>query len=453
MNLLNMSSGFTIFGFEIKYYGIAMALSYVLALIICVVLCKKKGYGSNLPYKLLLIAFPLAVIGGRLGYVLFYESDWTLSNIINIRSGGLMLYGGVFLAGVGILVYALCHKQNVVRYFDLIAPCLVIAQALGRWGNFFNQEAYGVEVTNSALQWFPFAVFIEADGAWHLATFFYESLWCFITFFVVYKVFLKSNRIGMSTCTYLLMYGMERFLVEGMRTDSLYIGSVRVSQLISALMVGVALGYFIYVIISKHVDKKHPVAYDATSQQLDMASIALTENKFKTLETQLEPVQQEQFDEALAKQQLKQLKKQEKLEKKKQQKEQKLAEKQARQQLKNQKLEQISKPEPIKQEQPATNELTETKVESKIEQSASKDKTSKKSMEKDSIIEYMKKQREDRQKQIKENDDYDPDFSFAGLDDEEDRKTINIIRMQKIKEQLNKQIKDKREQKNKEPLT
>lgn len=74
-------------------------------------------------------------------------------------------------------------------------------------------------------------------------------------------------------------------------------------------------------------------------------------------------------------------------------------------------------------------------------------------MEKDSIIEYMKKQREDRQKQIKENDDYDPDFSFAGLDDEEDRKTINIIRMQKIKEQLNKQIKDKREQKNKEPLT
>ena len=261
--LLSIPSGFQLFGLEIKFYGVTMALAYAVALIVCIILCKKKRYNENLPYKLLLIAFPLAVIGGRLGYVLFYPGDWTFAKILDIRSGGLMLYGGVLLALLGICVYSAIKKQNVLRYLDLIAPCLVLAQAIGRWGNFFNQEAYGVEITNSALQWFPFGVFIEADGLWHYATFFYESLWCVITFITIYIVYRKTNKIGLSTSLYLVMYGTERFLVEGLRTDSLYIGSIRVSQLISIIMVVLGLAWLVYLLIkTKHEQKINAIKYD-----------------------------------------------------------------------------------------------------------------------------------------------------------------------------------------------
>ncbi len=277
-NLLNLSNGFTLFGLEIRYYGITMALSYVLALVICLILCKKKKYNENLPYKLLLIAFPLAVIGGRLGYVIFSGREWTLGQILDLRSGGLMLYGGVLLALVGIWIYAIVKKQNVLKYLDLIAPCLIIAQALGRWGNFFNQEAYGNLITNPAMQWFPFGVYIEkanftsealqqvvsafgsssVSGAWFYATFFYESLWCFLSFFVLYFVYLKTNKIGLTTALYLVLYGTERLLVEGVRTDSLYVGSsnLRVSQLISIIMIVLGLIYLIYIIISNIKQKK-----------------------------------------------------------------------------------------------------------------------------------------------------------------------------------------------------
>lgn len=270
--ILSIPSGFTIFGLEIKFYGITMALSYALALIICLVLCKKKHYNENLPYKLLLIAFPLAIIGGRLGYVIFDNRTWTLAEIINIRSGGLMLYGGVLLALVGIVIYAICKKQNPLKYMDLIAPCLILAQALGRWGNFFNQEAYGNLITNPSLQWFPFGVYIEsphfttdaisqlaqagmsgASGAWFYATFFYESAWCLLSFFAIYFVYKKTNQVGLSTAMYLVLYASERLLVEGIRTDSLYLGStgIRISQLISIIMIACGMALLIYILIKQ----------------------------------------------------------------------------------------------------------------------------------------------------------------------------------------------------------
>lgn len=291
--LLSIPSGFTIFGFEIKFYGIIMALSYAVALILCIVLCKKKHYDENLPYKLILIAFPLAVIGGRLGYVIFDDKTWTFAEILNIRSGGLMLYGGVFLALVGILVYAWVKKQNPLKYLDLIAPCLVLAQAIGRWGNFLNQEAYGNLITNPSLQWFPFGVYIESghftdvarsqielagmagtSGAWFYATFFYESLWCLITFVVLYNVYTKTNKKGLTTALYLVLYATERLLVEGLRTDSLYLGSIRISQLISIVMIVCGGAYLVYLLI-QHFQKRKlvtesasPSLYSKTSEEL-----------------------------------------------------------------------------------------------------------------------------------------------------------------------------------------
>ncbi len=469
MDLLNMASGFTIFGFEIKFYGITMALSYVLALVICIILCKKKKYGENLPYKLLLIAFPLAVIGGRLGYVLFSGRSWTFLEILDIRSGGLMLYGGVAFAMIGIIVYAAVKKQNVVRYFDLIVPCMVLAQALGRWGNFFNQEAYGVVVNNPSLQWFPFAVFIEADGMWHLATFFYESLWCFITFFVVYFVFLKTEKTGISTCTYLLMYGFERFFVEGMRTDSLYISSIRVSQLISVVMMGIAIGYFIYLIIAKYIDKKHPrlvpeEVYDETSQEIESATKQIEqEQKAQSLDEQT-PV--------LSKKQLKEQKRLEQKAKKEQEKQQKLAEKQkdklsdkvmpekaqlaeksAEITTENQKQDSAENQEPAKdaintqseQNVPASTEISQAKADEKVEQPA-ENKSADTTKQKNSIRDYMIAQRLAHQQcSIKERQEQEKLEKQKQA--EQKRKADAELRNKKIKEQLAKQMKDSKNNK------
>ena len=323
--LLSIPSGFKVFGLEIKFYGITMALAYAVALIVCIALCKKKKYDENLPYKLLLIAFPLAVIGGRLGYVIFDNRTWTFAEILDIRSGGLMLYGGVLLALVGMLIYAWVKKINPLKLFDLIAPCLVLAQAIGRWGNFFNQEAYGNLITNSSMQWFPFGVYIESghftnealeqvvsaygsgvSGAWFYATFFYESLCCVLTFITLYLVYKKTNKVGLTTALYLVLYATERLLVEGIRTDSLYLGStgIRISQLISIIMMICGGAYLFYLLLmhlknkKTMIGEKQPGLYDETSnnlKQMQYQDAKLDENNNQT-SAQQNPLLKSSFD-------------------------------------------------------------------------------------------------------------------------------------------------------------
>ena len=122
---------------------------------------------------------------------------------------------------------------------DICVPSLILGQALGRWGNFFNQEAYGNMIANPNYQWFPFAVWIEDENAWFQATFFYESLWNSIGFVLLMFAYYKTKQTGTTTAGYLVWYGIGRTWIEGLRTDSLYIGSsgIRVSQLLSMLLV------------------------------------------------------------------------------------------------------------------------------------------------------------------------------------------------------------------------
>ena len=126
---------------------------------------------------------------------------------------------------------------------------------MGRWGNFFNQEAYGTYVSNPNLQWFPFSVYIENTchqqgclcgnqaGMWHLATFFYESMWNLLGLIILLIVFYKTKKTGTTTATYLIWYGLGRTFIEGLRMDSLYIGGtgIRVSQALSAILVVVGI--------------------------------------------------------------------------------------------------------------------------------------------------------------------------------------------------------------------
>ena len=235
-------------------------------------LAKHKGFDSSIAFDLVLIAFPLAIVGARLNYVLFTpNNNWTFLSILQVWNGGLMIYGGVLFAAIGIAVYCKIKKYSILKVFDLIAPALILGQAIGRWGNFFNQEAYGSLVTNASFQWFPFSVWIEnghftseakmqlvnaygtseVAGAWFNATFFYESIWCLGGFFLLYWLNKKTDQIGLVTATYFVYYGLERFFVEMLRTDSLYLGSIKISVLISGLLILTGLSYLIYLVI-KH---------------------------------------------------------------------------------------------------------------------------------------------------------------------------------------------------------
>lgn len=255
---LSIPSGFNIFGWHINFYGITSALSYLMGVVITCLIAKKRGFKTEDIITLACYVIPMAIIGARIYYVLFrlelYTNFW---DIFKIWEGGLGFYGGLIGGMLAVLIYCAIHKKNFFALIDIIAPSLICAQGIGRWGNFFNQEAFGYYVSNPNLQWFPFSVYIDSchqtgclcgGSGWHLATFFYESLWNFITFAVLmhllYKVDFKQN--GMIASFYLLLYGIGRMFIEGLRTDSLYLGSIRISQLLSVIFIFVGLVSILY---------------------------------------------------------------------------------------------------------------------------------------------------------------------------------------------------------------
>ena len=207
-----------------------------------------------------MIALPCAIVGARLYYCFFYEYNYSFWELFNIKQGGLAIYGGVIGGVIGIIIFALVKKNWKLMFvlMDICVPCLILGQALGRWGNFFNQEAYGNMITNPNLQWFPFGVWIEHENAWFQATFFYESLWNLIGLLILLCTYYKTKKTGTTTAVYLIWYGLGRTWIEGLRSDSLYIGSsnIRVSQLLSIILVLVGIGILTYNVIRTIKEKK-----------------------------------------------------------------------------------------------------------------------------------------------------------------------------------------------------
>ncbi len=248
-SLLSIPNGFMLFGHKIYFYGITSALSYLLGVVLAMVFAKKRGFKKEDILTLACYVIPLAIIGARIYYVLFkLDSYKNFVDIFKIWEGGLGFYGGLIGGALGVVLYCLIHKKNLLALADIIAPALIISQSLGRWGNFFNQEAYGYEVTSPNMQWFPFAVYIDAVSSWHLATFFYESLWNFVSFWILiamlYRADFKNN--GILFAFYLIFYGIGRAWIEGLRTDSLYLGALRVSQVLSIVFIICGVAYLAY---------------------------------------------------------------------------------------------------------------------------------------------------------------------------------------------------------------
>lgn len=259
---------FHLAGITVHWYGIIIASAILIGVWLAMREAKRRGIEeSDTIIDLCLWAVPLAVIGGRLFYVIFewqrFSTD--LLSILYIWEGGLAIYGAVIGGALAVYIFSRQRKLGFVNLLDILAPSLVLGQAMGRWGNFFNQEAYGNLVTDPSMQWFPFAVFIQnsgPDGAWHLATFFYESVWCFLVFGFLFWYQKRQKRTGNVILWYFLLYGIERAFVEGLRTDSLWLipDVVRVSQALSIVLVLAAGALLVY----NNFYRKRPLSENKT---------------------------------------------------------------------------------------------------------------------------------------------------------------------------------------------
>lgn len=249
--MLNVSSGFNIGSLRIEYYGLIMAFAMILGVIVACLNAKKRGLKSNDILILACYVLPLAVIGARIYYFIFsldnYDSFW---QIFEIWNGGLAIYGGVIGGALGVMLYCLIHKKNFFAVADIAAPSLILGQAIGRIGCFFAGCCYGIEVTNDAHMWFPLST--QINGVWHYSTFFYESFWNFLVFAALMIVLYLGKNIkeyGVVMSLYFILYGIGRAWIEALRGDSLYLGAIKVSQLLSILLIiaGVAIITVIYV--------------------------------------------------------------------------------------------------------------------------------------------------------------------------------------------------------------
>lgn len=267
MSFLNMNPGINIFGFHVAWYGVIIAFSMFAAIIIAMKVSKYRGLINDDILGVALCVIPLCIIGARVYFVLFSGRSYTLVEFLQVWNGGMAIYGGIAGGALGALIYCLIKKKNFLDFADVLAPCLILGQAIGRWGNFVNQEAHGIAVSNPALQWFPFSVYIDKcvesscdclGSGWHLATFFYESLWNFIVFFILMVILVKVKKSGIVTGAYFVLYGIGRTFIEGLRTDSLYVygTSIRVSQLVSVVLVLVGIAMVVYFGIKERNDRK-----------------------------------------------------------------------------------------------------------------------------------------------------------------------------------------------------
>ena len=255
---------FGIEGFNIAWYGIIITVGMILGVILASYRAKKQGYKSELIEDFVLITLPVCIICARIYYVIFewdhYAGDFM--KMINIREGGLAIYGGVIGGIISALIFCKVKKFPFFKFADLAIPSLVLGQSIGRWGNFVNQEAYGNLVTNPNLQFFPYAVYIDDAASWHQATFFYESMWNLALFIILLVVLKRAKKSGYAIAIYFIGYGIGRTLIEGLRTDSLYIlPGIRVSQALSMLLVLVGIGILIYIKRNKKEEKIYEGKY------------------------------------------------------------------------------------------------------------------------------------------------------------------------------------------------
>lgn len=237
----------------VHWYGVIIGLGIVLAFIVVTREADKRKLHKDTFPDLLLWAIPIAIISARIYYVIF-EWDFYVQNpgdIVKIWNGGLAIHGALIGAVITAYVFAKKRKISFWKLADIAAPSIILGQAIGRWGNFINQEAHGGEVTRTFLENLFLPQFIidqmYINGTYYHPTFLYESIWNLLGFFLLIYLRKVNLRRGELFLTYVIWYSVGRFFIEGMRTDSLMLTEyLRTAQTISILLIVVALITIIY---------------------------------------------------------------------------------------------------------------------------------------------------------------------------------------------------------------
>ena len=250
---LDPSRGFSVGPLEIHWYGVLIAVGMLLAVLYASSRCKLFGLEENDLIDGLLCIVPFAVICARAYYCIFqweaYADDPI--SVLYIWKGGLAIYGGVIGAAIGIVVFSRFKKDKVklTAVLDITSLGFLIGQSIGRWGNFINREAFGAE-TDSFLR-MGLLNRITNEVTYYHPTFLYESAWNACGFVVLHFLTPKRKYDGQIALCYVAWYGLGRAIIEGLRTDSLYLGPIRVSQLLAAVSCLAAVGVLIYMAFRK----------------------------------------------------------------------------------------------------------------------------------------------------------------------------------------------------------
>lgn len=243
---------------QIYWYSIFIFIGMIVACILIYKESKRQNINEEFLLNLVFNSIIFGLIGARIYYVVF-NFKYYLSNpieILEIWNGGLAIHGGILFGAIFSIYY--CKKNNVkvLKMFDIIVVGLIIAQSIGRWGNFFNSEAYGAITTLNILKLSGIPNFIIKGmyilGEYRQPTFFYESVWNLFGFLILLVVrrfpYLKTGQLS---GIYLIWYSIVRFIIEGMRTDSLMIGTIKVAQLISIILIVIGIFLFLYYLLIK----------------------------------------------------------------------------------------------------------------------------------------------------------------------------------------------------------
>ena len=238
----------------IYWYSVLILSGVVIGYNIIIRYCKKINFSESIIVDMLFYLVIWAIVGARIYYVIFnfsvFEDD--ILGIFKVWNGGLAIYGAI-IAGISyIFYYCRKYKLNFIKMLDIFSLSLLLGQGIGRWGNFFNSEAYGGITTYTALKDLFIPEFIingmYIDGAYRQPTFLYESIWCFVGVLILWIIRNKYFNVnGKQVCFYLIWDGMGRFFIEGLRSDSLYMGSLRISQIVSIIIILVGICGNIYI--------------------------------------------------------------------------------------------------------------------------------------------------------------------------------------------------------------
>lgn len=243
---------FSIFGLDVRYYSLFILIGVGIAYFMIVKEAKRFNISSDFIFNMFFWTLVVGIIGARLYYVVF---NWDyfgshISEIWQIWNGGLAIHGGIIFGLIMVSIYTKKHNIRTIKIIDMIVVPLILAQALGRWGNFFNSEAYGAATTLNHLRNLHIPEFVidgmNINGIYYTPTFFYESLWCLLGFIIMFVLRRrKFIKVGQVTSIYLIWYGVGRFFIEASRTDSLILLGFKMAQIVSIVFVVIGLILFI----------------------------------------------------------------------------------------------------------------------------------------------------------------------------------------------------------------